>query len=272
MWVPPGFVSAFDAIEQLGRKKYGKEWTGHEKKAAGAPMPSQPKPEKLNRTSQSLDSNTNLDPSFVELMKTTFEKRVKEYPRELAQWHEERQDAARWSAATVVLLSHLWTGQAVLWRLSIEGRLSRVDPKDLLLKNDLQHRLRTADDYNPNCLSLPWQRKASPKYFDTLLVSGLELSTERAADAPTDAGRSGKKNSGKQTAEKQQPARAKPGPRAKIDWNALVPDMQEIWRKNPDWTFQEAVDEMRFHHKSLRMVDDGIIEKWLRITKRSLSE
>src|SRR3954454_10409979 len=125
MWVPPGYVSAFDAIEQIGRKKYGTEWTGNEKKAAGAPMPSQPKPEELNRISRSLASNINLDPSFVELMKTTFEKKVKEYPKELAQWHEERQDAARWSAATEVLLSHLWTGQAVLWRLSIEGRLSR---------------------------------------------------------------------------------------------------------------------------------------------------
>jgi hypothetical protein len=176
MWVPPGYVSAFEAIEQLGRKKYGKEWTGNEKQAAGTPMPSQPKPEKLNRTSQSLDSNTNLHPGLSEALKVAADKMAKEYHKKLEQWHKERPDAGRWSGATDVLMSHLWTGQAVLWRLSDGGILSQVDSRDLLLKNDLQHRLRTAEGYSPACLTPSWKQILPPKYFDTLLVSGLEPS------------------------------------------------------------------------------------------------
>jgi hypothetical protein len=194
MWVPPGYVSAFEAIEQLGRKKYGTEWTGNEKKAAGTPIPSRPKPGEIERISSSLATHIKYRPGAekqragLELMKASAEKKAKEYPIKMEQWFKERPAAARWSDATDILLSHLWTGEAVLWRLSIEGILSRVDPKALLSKSGLQHRLRTADGYNPTCLTLPWQQKASPKYFDTLLVSGLELSMERAADAATNAG------------------------------------------------------------------------------------
>jgi hypothetical protein len=278
MWVPPGYVTAFEAIEQIGRKKYGTEWTGNEKQAAGAPIPSQPEPAELDRISSSLATSIKYRPGAnkqranLQLMKESVEKKAAEYPIKLKQWLKGRPDAARWSGATDVLMSHLWTGQAVLWRLSDAGKLSRVDPRDLLLKNDLQHRLRTADGYHPACPTHPWKQILTPKYFDTLLVSGLELSMERAVDAPTDAGRSAKKNSGKQTAEKQQPARGKRGRLPKIDWDALIPDMEEIWQKNKDWTYKEAIEEMRYRHKCLEYVDDSIIQKRMRDIRLRLSE
>jgi hypothetical protein len=207
----------------------------------------------------------------LELMKASAEKKAKEYPIKMEQWLKGRPAAARWSDATDVLLSQLWTGQAVLWRLSTEGILSRLDPKTLLLKNDLQHRLRTADGYNPSCPTLPWQPEASPKYFDTLLVSGLELSLEGAADPATVPRRPAKAGRAQAVA-KQQAAGIKAGARPKVDWDALVPDMEAIWRKNKDWTFQEAIEEIRLLHKRLENVDDSIIEKRLRFVRRSLSE
>ena len=84
MWVPPGYVSAFEAIEQLGRKKYGTEWTGNEKKAAGAPIPSRPKPGEIERISSSLATHIKYRPGAekqragLELMKASAEKKAKE--------------------------------------------------------------------------------------------------------------------------------------------------------------------------------------------------
>jgi hypothetical protein len=116
----------------------------------------------------------------LELMKAQAEKKAEEYPVKLEEWLKKRPNAARWNGAVDILLSYIWTEQAALWRLSVDGILSRVNPKLLLLKNDLQHRLRTADGYSPISLTLPRQLEVSPKYVDTLLVSGLERLAPKA--------------------------------------------------------------------------------------------
>jgi hypothetical protein len=71
---------------------------------------------------------------------------------------------------------------------------------------------------------------------------------------------------------KQQSAKGKRGPRPKVDWDSLVPDMKEIWQKNKDWTYKEAIEEMRLRHKSLNSLDDSILEKRLRNVRSSLPE